>query len=65
MREGLAVSDLRTDVSLYAQDYTEDGRKVSADRFRDLKTREVLIEFELIEGEGKPRARNATEFNWK
>lgn len=65
VREGLSVSDLRTDVILYAQDYTEDGRKVSAERFRDLKTREVLIEFELIEGEGKPRARNATEFNWK
>ncbi|MDH4459614.1 MAG: hypothetical protein QE272_13030, partial [Nevskia sp.] len=59
------VSDLRTDVILYAQDYTEDGRRVTPERFRDLKTREVLIAFELVEGEGKPRARNATEFNWK
>ena len=65
VRTGLAVDDLRTDVILYAQDYTEGGRKVSPERFRELKTREVLIQFELIEGDGKPRARNAVEFAWK
>lgn len=65
LREGLPMHALRTDVILYAQDYTEDGRRVSPERFRDLKTREILIEFDLAEGEGKPRARNATAFNWK
>lgn len=65
VREGLAADDLRTDIILYAQDYSDGGRRVSPERFRDLKTRETLIAFELVEGEGKPRARNAGEFTWK
>jgi len=33
--------------------------------FKSLKTREALIEFEMVEGrEGKPRAVRAVEFVW-
>ncbi len=33
--------------------------------FKALKTREALIEFEMVEGrEGKPRAVRAVEFVW-
>jgi hypothetical protein len=33
--------------------------------FKGLKTREALIEFEMVEGrEGKPRAARVVEFVW-
>ena len=39
--------------------------RLEMEAFKALKTREALIEFEMVEGrEGKPRAVRAVEFAW-
>src|SRR5262249_3925178 len=65
VREGLHVDDVRTDVFLHINDFSDGGRQVSMDAFKALKTREALVEFEMVEGrEGKPRAARAVELVW-
>ena len=66
VREGLHVNDVRTDVFLHINDFADrGGRAADMEVFKSLKTREALIEFEMVEGrEGKPRAVRAVEFVW-
>jgi len=65
VREGLKVSEIRTDVFLHINDFYERGRQIDMTAFRNLKSREALIEFEMVEGrEGRPKAIRAQEFAW-
>lgn len=62
VREGLALSEIRTDIFLHINDFLPESRP-TMDRFLDMKSRESLIEFELKqEADGKFRAVNAQEF---
>lgn len=65
VRQGLHVSDVRTDVFLYINDLRVDNRPATMDVFLRLKSRESLVEFERREeDEGRARAVNATDFSW-
>lgn len=46
-------------------DLTDRGLPVDMDAFKALKTREPLIEFEMVDGrEGRPRAAREAAFAW-
>lgn len=63
VREGLALSDLRTDIFLHINDLQSEGRPMNMARFIDMKSRENLVEFELQEQpNGRVRAINAKPF---
>ena len=63
VRTGLGATDLRHDVLCHIKDLTAEGHVVSSQYFSNLKTRETIIEFDLIEQDSsKPKAVNATEF---
>lgn len=64
VREGLNVSDVRTDVFVHINELRIDSRPITMDMFRHMKTREALIEFDMVVENDKPRAVNATEFRW-
>jgi uncharacterized LabA/DUF88 family protein len=46
MREGLQISDVRTDIYVKMEDIRVDSRPVNIDGFLYLKTRETLVEFD-------------------
>ena len=49
----------------HINDFSDRGRTMDMETFKALKTREALIEFEMVEGrEGKPRAARSVEFVW-
>jgi uncharacterized LabA/DUF88 family protein/cold shock CspA family protein len=65
LREGLHVSDVRTDVFLHINDIQIDERAINMDTFLHLKARESLIEFDIKpEADGRVRAFHATDFKW-
>lgn len=65
VREGLHVSDVRTDVFLHINEVRSDGRGVAMPQFLEYKLRESLIEFTLmVDADGKARAVDAIEFRW-
>lgn len=65
MREGFHVSDIRTDIFLHVNDFRTDGRPITSQYLSNLKLREAIIDFSLVEGlDGKARATDATEFRW-
>ena len=64
VQTGLGHDERRDDVFLHINDYRDpDGYTVNNEDFANLKTRQAVIEFELVEQEaGKFKAVNATEF---
>lgn len=65
VREGLHVSELRTDVFLHISAFLNEGRPVNVQYLTNLKVREALVEFNVVEdGDGRIRAVDATEFRW-
>jgi uncharacterized LabA/DUF88 family protein len=63
VRTGLGVADLRDDVFLHINDFLDPGGSpVSNPSFANLKTRQAIIEFELLDqGSGKFKAVKANE----
>jgi uncharacterized LabA/DUF88 family protein len=65
VREGLHVSEVRTDVFLHINDVRVEGHPVNMQQFLNFKLRESHIEFSLVEeADGKARAVDAVEFRW-
>ncbi|HKY33049.1 MAG TPA: NYN domain-containing protein [Candidatus Polarisedimenticolia bacterium] len=64
VRTGMSVDDLRDDVFLHINDFQgPGGRPVDNNTFALLKTRETILEFELVtQPDGKARAVKAAEF---
>ncbi len=64
VRTGLGFTQVRDDVFCHISDFTtEKGEEVSNEYFASLKTREAIIEFDLVEqDDGRVKAVNATEF---
>ena len=64
VQTGLGHDERRDDVFLHINDYRDpDGYTVNNEDFASLKTRQAVIEFELVEQEpGKFKAVNAVEF---
>lgn len=64
VRTGLNLADIRDDVFCHITKCQTDGREISNELFASLKTRETILEFDLIEQEeGKLMAANVTEFS--
>ncbi len=65
VREGLQLSEVRTDVFLHINEIRIDGRSINMQQLLQLKLKEALIDFTLQDGgDGKFRAVDATEFRW-
>lgn len=63
MRTGLGVDDERDQIFCHIRDFSLDGRTVDNSYFANLKTREAIIEFDIVEQpDGRLRAKNVTEF---
>ena len=63
---GLRITDARDDVFCHISDFTVNGNPISNDAFASLKTRQAIIEFDLVEqDDGRVKAVNATEFKPK
>ena len=64
VQTGLQIDDRRDDVFLHINDFVDaSGYSLTNEEFADLKTRQAIIEFELVEQEeGKFKAINASEF---
>lgn len=61
---GYGVADVRDDIFCHISDFChKDGRAVSNASFADLKSRQTILEFDLVEqDDGKVKAVNVTEF---
>jgi uncharacterized LabA/DUF88 family protein/cold shock CspA family protein len=64
VQTGLEAGAVRDDIFLHISDFSSaNGLSVSNEAFARLKTRGVIIEFELVEqGDGRPKAQFAREF---
>lgn len=63
VRTGLGFTDVQDNVFLHIKDFSINGESVTNEYFANLKTRETILEFDLVEQEdGRVKALNATEF---
>ena len=64
VRTGLSLDDIREDIFLHINDFNKsDGKTIDNEDFAHLKTKEVIIEFELgKDNNGRAKAVNAVEF---
>ncbi len=63
VREGLEADDETTGIFLHINDFTIHGQRADNESFSQLKTREAILEFDLIEQpDGRLKAANAVPF---
>lgn len=64
MRTGLEIDAQQTDIFCHITDFTRGGESVDKTSFSLLKTRESILEFDLVEQEdGRLKAKSVTEFD--
>jgi cold shock CspA family protein len=65
VRTGLGERDVTDDVFCHIRDFTRDGQPIDNVAFAALRTRHVILEFDLgKDTEGRPKASNVVEFRW-
>ena len=63
IQTGLKPEDRREDVFLHINDFSVDGNSIGNEAFARIKTKQDLLEFDLVENNsGRPQAVNATFF---
>lgn len=62
VRTGLGAGDVTDDIFCHIRDFTRDGLTVDNVVFAALRTRHVILEFDIVEADGRPKAINVVEF---
>ena len=63
-RIGLAIDDLRHDIFCHISDVTKHGYAVDNAYFADLRRRQMVVEFDLVDTPKGKQAINVNEFDW-
>lgn len=65
MRYGLGMNDIRHDIFCHINDITNDNEPVDTRYVAELKHRQIILEFDLVDTEDGPKATNVKQFEWR
>lgn len=65
MRTGLGAMEMRHDIFCHINDITADGDPVDSRYVAELRNRQIILEFDLVQTPEGPKAVDVSEFEWR